>query len=762
MRKKIAILLMLILLVSSLTGCHSKSNNASKDTSLGQITSQDTTNHTDLSTGPITTNDTPSDQTGRYIEEGIDFPTELTDGSYTISSIQSQCEDSLVEIIASNESERTFLRFSFTKDSTWESEDITWINGLLPENLGWIQELYHGLDGIDYLFYFTVDDSENYIPHILRQTSETSGEELTIPYLMEKDANGDYPYPQNMQVDRDGTIYLLDDKNCISIHPTTFDAQYTYNFTGYIASAYLSDDSIYFVCVDDNQIMQYNKTNYTLTNTYSFNSINPYNAKVCTDQEHQLFLILPEGIYKIQAGNSIWEMILDGSLSVLCDPSNGTNSFFAGSDADYYFCLKDKIYHCYYDPNVPAQPTDILTIYSLYDNSEVREAIAAYQNQHPDRKVSFRISSTASREYERASVSIEDYIDALNTELLAGKGADLLLLDDLPYDSYIEKGILADLYEYVPSLKESGTYLDCIVKTSETNGKLYDLPLRFCFQVVVGPDHILQQASDFHSLVSYMKTNQYTDCFEGWPCITFADFLLNLEAKHFFTKGEEFSQAEMVQLFQDMKDLQSITTLGLDFKTIETEDQSIQYYDSVYKNQNTLYAAAFNDFYYNSLMCDIVARSKKSFQLVNGQYIPRNIIGINQASLKKEAAGEFIECLLSLQNPKSEGFSFDYQYPILSSHDALPICPASLDILLEVDDDSIGGGVGIDYFFGYPEKSQREQFLSLAQSVTAPRPYQATLYRLYKDVIIDFMVNDLDVNETANQLYNRVSLYFSE
>lgn len=39
----------------------------------------------------------------------------------------------------------------------------------------------------------------------------------------------------------------------------------------------------------------------------------------------------------------------------------------------------------------------------------------------------------------------EDTIRALNTELLGGKGADVLILDGLPVESYQEKGILLDI-----------------------------------------------------------------------------------------------------------------------------------------------------------------------------------------------------------------------------------------------------------------------------------------------------------------------------
>ena len=53
----------------------------------------------------------------------------------------------------------------------------------------------------------------------------------------------------------------------------------------------------------------------------------------------------------------------------------------------------------------------------------------------------------------------EDAIDTLNTQLLNKEGPDLLLLDDLPVDSYIERGVLEDLTDYVEGLVSDGTIL---------------------------------------------------------------------------------------------------------------------------------------------------------------------------------------------------------------------------------------------------------------------------------------------------------------
>jgi hypothetical protein len=50
-------------------------------------------------------------------------------------------------------------------------------------------------------------------------------------------------------------------------------------------------------------------------------------------------------------------------------------------------------------------------------------------------------------EYRKADrTAKEDYIRTLNTELLAGNGPDILVLNELPADSFVEKGV-SDRYQ---------------------------------------------------------------------------------------------------------------------------------------------------------------------------------------------------------------------------------------------------------------------------------------------------------------------------
>ena len=65
----------------------------------------------------------------------------------------------------------------------------------------------------------------------------------------------------------------------------------------------------------------------------------------------------------------------------------------------------------------------------------MRQAASMFQLAHPDVRVELIDGQT-----EAGSTTVSDTIRALNTELLSGNGADVLVLDGLPADAYIEKG----------------------------------------------------------------------------------------------------------------------------------------------------------------------------------------------------------------------------------------------------------------------------------------------------------------------------------
>ncbi len=56
-------------------------------------------------------------------------------------------------------------------------------------------------------------------------------------------------------------------------------------------------------------------------------------------------------------------------------------------------------------------------------------------------------------------MTTSDAIRTLNTEVMAGEGPDILFMDGLPVNSYIEKGLLADVSDVMNPLISDGKLL---------------------------------------------------------------------------------------------------------------------------------------------------------------------------------------------------------------------------------------------------------------------------------------------------------------
>ena len=69
-----------------------------------------------------------------------------------------------------------------------------------------------------------------------------------------------------------------------------------------------------------------------------------------------------------------------------------------------------------------------------------------------------------------SSVTMTDALKTLNTEIMAGKGPDLLLLDGMPISSYEEKGILADISQVIQKVDEKEGILDNIQEAYTKEG----------------------------------------------------------------------------------------------------------------------------------------------------------------------------------------------------------------------------------------------------------------------------------------------------
>ena len=66
---------------------------------------------------------------------------------------------------------------------------------------------------------------------------------------------------------------------------------------------------------------------------------------------------------------------------------------------------------------------------------------------------------------------------------MAGNGPDVIILDGLSAESYIENGLLEDISDVINPLVEDGTIFKNIADVYTNDGKIYQMPTSFKYPI---------------------------------------------------------------------------------------------------------------------------------------------------------------------------------------------------------------------------------------------------------------------------------------
>ena len=218
--------------------------------------------------------------------------------------------------------------------------------------------------------------------------------------------------------------------------------------------------------VEDEVLEEFMEANYA---DRSYNGNYAASVYLLPGEDDTLYIAGSRGIHRHVVGGNMVEQIVDGDLSILSNPAYNFVSMLE-LDGDAFLAIFDngKAVRFRYDPNVPSIPENTLVIYSLRENADVRQAVSAFQTTNPDTFVSYKVGIS-----DDDSVTAEDAAKRLNMEIMAGTGPDLIVLDGLPMDSYIEKGLLLDLTDYLAQYGQKEPLFDNVIEALKTDGKAY-------------------------------------------------------------------------------------------------------------------------------------------------------------------------------------------------------------------------------------------------------------------------------------------------
>lgn len=491
------------------------------------------------------------------------------------------------------------------------------------------------------------------------------------------------------------------------------------------------------------------------------------------------------GIFSHVKGGNVMEQIADGNLITLGSPSQKPSQIFELSGGGIVIAYANGEIDSYeYDPEALAVPDRQLSVYSLYDNITVRQAVYAFRRKHQDVYVKV-VNGLSGGD----GVTEEDAIRNLNTEILAGKGPDVILMDGLPMDSYVEKGMLAELGDLLTQVQADGSFYKNILESCGSDGKIYTVPIRFSVPLAVGTSDVISKMTDLSGMADAVEKlaqgdvketvlGMYTEkevlellwtvCAGAWNEGTTGVDKESLA--EFLTQAKRIYEAEQKHLDQKKKKEHEEEAAGLesmeDKAGIDYDPQSGKWQlSSLMFGQQKAAAGLYRSMEDIRMLFSMLNKEKTlSWQKWQGQkkdvFVPTGLAGISTAASDKDLAAEFVKTMLGedvQQKDLGDGYPVNKGAFAKFSENPNEESDASLAVSSGEDPDSV-----YDLNLSWPSKAQIKEVEDMFESLKTPVNETGNIREQVMDIGAAALSGEKGIEESAQEIYEKMQLLQQE
>ncbi len=746
------------LMASMLGGC--QKSGADGETS-GRAEQDGQGSGTEVSQAPGDEKSKP-DAMGRYGEVQVQLPEKVEDQSYVGFLRGEGGNMELYTVERDGDAVKVTNAFRYIyREGAWQCDESWEGNGILKDKGIDLANVAYGPDGK----YYVGGTDEEYMYHLFRLDGGGSATELLEDVFLPKDGQSYGMHPPKFEILEDGRLVVFDYYE-VNVYDASGKRMFSMarDFSGNTGDRRGFCEGGEFVTVYEGELVRYSLQTGKIVDTMNFDEIKGRwgSAELFGDGNGGIYVANETGLSHGNRGGTLWEVLIDGSLTRLGMRSLNLQKFLEGDDQDFYGVFTGEwekgiqMFHYEYDPDLAAVPPSALTVYSLEDNSTVRQAASLFQSSHPDVRVEVRTA------VENGGTVTEEMISGLNTELLSGRGADVLLLDGLPADAYIEKGILMDLSDVAGELEDSGDMLNNLLEGfRQEDGAVYQVPVRASFPLLVGEQEALQAYSSLDTMAGY----------QGEKPLMEIGIYENLLRKIAHLRYEELFGAEgAVDREVLVKYLETVKALGdaNGSKRAFTEDEFEKYFVS---NNVVLDGIIGSATEYDRGVCDSgiervngywalclaaevrYLHPESKFMPAGKIYLPSGIAAVNKSTANGDLAKEFIRCLLSYEVQKED------------LTDGFPVNKKALELWVETDrpEYSIASGYGDYHISGsWPDIEVRREIAAMLEGLTVPVVVDETIMRMIVEGSGDYLEGKATVDQAADGIMRKLSIYLAE
>lgn len=490
-------------------------------------------------------------------------------------------------------------------------------------------------------------------------------------------------------------------------------------------------------------------------------------AYLVTGEEGILYIACSEGVFRHVLGGNAMEQLIEGNFSSFGDPTVSICSVVLLDSGEFLLLpTGEELIRFTYDPDEPTVPEKQLKVYSLEENSRIRQTISVYQKQYPDVYVNYEIGMP-----QDSAVTLTDALKSLNMELLGGNGPDVLVLDGMDSDLYVQKGMLQDISHILDGLTGENAAFENIAGAYQTENGTYVIPAGFLLPLLLGKEQEISGVKDMASLAD-LAEQLSKEVTEGtvtgaWNTGQELGQLLDICGIS-WTKEGELDETALEEFLT-----QAARIYEADQRAVTSEYTEVfgQYSGekpfggSADMMEVDLARLAFGQagrMLFDMGVAANFLEEKEGYgiRLFDGQnndgFIPSNKLAIAAGTIRQEEAENFVRLMLSRQIQD------------VNMSDCFPVNTASFDKMCEWTEQCMGGtwfmpdGEEKEVSARWPKEPTTDRLKELIKQAKRPLEGNAILEEAISKYGAEVLTGKMSAEEGVRQIKREVSIYLSE
>lgn len=725
---------------------------------------------------------------GKYVEENVELPTGQNETPFALL----KNANGELEVYTCNDETEAYSKYTSTDGKSWTQKDASWLSQIQD---GSVLSVAAGEDGNNYAIVgetITAPEGEegnettesdepdsvwNIKMHLLKQTGEGTAEEISIPELNEavNESNPDfYSFGTGLLVMKNGNIVLTGNSN-VKVYDAS-DGTLLHSFS----YSKTSTDSMGTVAINGEKVVLPDKANtgFSIWNAGQEEASVSYGSdvrdgKVILEENNEIYFLNAEGIHHMNPNGTLVETLVEGDSMTMGLPSVYIEGFVKGEANDFYaFYIgnQNSVKHYYYDENAKASSGKKLSIYSLEENDTVRQAVSIFQQKYPDVEVSYKTGESDS------STTKADKIRVLNTELLNKSGADVLVLDDLPVNSFIEKGVLKDISDIINPLIEDGTLKKNLAECyQQEDGKIYSMPVKYGIPIILGNQEMTDAMESLDSLENWLDTHEGEKIISGASYEELTRAFVNMYYDELVDESGKLKEDKLKQCISCVKKTGERYEAELENNYVSETGENLKDMEgfdiSDWQAGNVMSVAEGDEVQLAELksLTDMmepftIMRDLDLPLILNKEvFVPYGVVGINNASENTDLAEEFVKIMFSDEVQSvdlMDGFPANQNAAALLKEQGLdsPLDENGPSMMVEVG----GTEEGNAYTFGYPLKTEVEELLKKTEELKQPAQADSVLQDMIWEEAKAYYEGSQELEQTVQGIAEKVDTYRAE